>query len=287
MKTHIQSAIKGLWFNKWSTLLAIVSIGICFFILLGVFVLLYNLEIFTKKLTEKAAIVIYLKDNATKAEISSMMSELKKMGVFSKIVYISKDEALKEMRNIIDPALIELIGYNPLSDTVEAFIKDENLQNIDNVTNKIKEISIVDDVYYPAKIIAGLKKIRVTFLNLAFGAAFFISIAILFIIYVTVKSFYWKKTEEIEILKLLGATPSYIRFPFLIEGGILGLGGSIFAGLLMILLYLSLHSREILEYLPAVTQIVFPIEFLYILPFFGIAFGIFSSFFALGRIKYQ
>lgn len=102
--------------------------------------------------------MIYLKDNATKAEISSMMSELKKMGVFSKIVYISKDEALKEMRNIIDPALIELIGYNPLSDTVEAFIKDENLQNIDNVTNKIKEISTVDDVYYPAKIIAGLKK---------------------------------------------------------------------------------------------------------------------------------
>ncbi|WP_353683340.1 permease-like cell division protein FtsX [Thermodesulfovibrio sp. 3907-1M] len=287
MKMHVQSAIKGLWFNRWSTLLAIVSIGICFFILTGVFLLLYNLEIFTKKLSEKAAIVIYLKDNTTEAETSSIISELKKMGVFSRIQYISKDEALKEMRNLIDSQLIELIGYNPLSDTVEAFIKEENLQNINEITKRIKALQMVDDVYYPAKIITGLKTVRVTLRNLAVVVAFLISIAILFIIYATVKSFYWKKTEEVEILKLLGATPSYIRLPFLIEGGILGLGGSLFAVVLMILIYFSLQSKEISAYMPAITQIAFPFETFYTLPVFGIVFGMLSSFFALGRIKYQ
>ncbi|GAB5045867.1 cell division protein FtsX [Thermodesulfovibrio sp. TK110] len=287
MKAHIQSAIKGMWFNRWSTLLAIISIGICFFILTGVFLLLYNLEIFTKKLSEKAAIVIYLKDNTTQAETSLIISELKKMGVFSRIQYISKDEALKEMKNLIDPQLIELIGYNPLSNTVEAFIKEENLQNINDVTKKIKAMEMVDDVYYPAQIITGLKTIRVTLRNLAVVVAFLISIAILFIIYATVKSFYWKKTEEIEILKLLGATPSYIRFPFLIEGGILGLGGSVFAVVLVILIYFSLHSKDISAYMPAITQIAFPFEIFYTLPVFGIVFGMLSSFFALGKIKYQ
>jgi len=287
MKTHLQSAIKGLWFNKWSTLMSIISIGICFFILTGVFLLLYNLEIFTKRLSEKATIVIYLKNGTTQTETSSMIAELKKMGAFSRLHYISKEEALKEMKSLIDPSLIELIGYNPLSDTVEAFIKEENLHNIEEITKKIKGMQVVDDVYYPAKIITGLKIIRVTLRNLAIVVLCLISTAILFIIYATVKSFYWKKTEEIEILKLLGATPSYIRFPFLIEGGIIGLGGSLFAGALIVLIYFLLHSKDVLSFLPAISQIALPFEIFYILPVLGIVFGMLSSFFALGKIKYQ
>lgn len=249
--------------------------------------LLYNVEIFTKKLSTKAAIVIYLKDDTGRTEISSMIEQLKKMGVFSRIQYISKDEAIKEMKNLIDPALIELIGYNPLSDTIEAFIKEESLQNIEQITKNIKKMQIVDDVYYPAKIIVGLKTIRVTLWNLAIAGFCLISIAILFIIYATVKSFYWKKTEEIEILKLLGATPSYIRFPFLVEGGIIGLGGTIFAGILICLVYFVLHSKSFSEFLPAVTQIEFPVEIFGLLPVLGMFLGIISSFFALGKIKYQ
>ncbi|ACI21374.1 cell division protein FtsX [Thermodesulfovibrio yellowstonii] len=287
MKMHLHSAIKGLWFNRWSTLLSIISIGICFFIFTGFFLLLYNVEIFTKKLSTKAAIVIYLKDDTGRTEISSMIEQLKKMGVFSRIQYISKDEAIKEMKNLIDPALIELIGYNPLSDTIEAFIKEESLQNIEQITKNIKKMQIVDDVYYPAKIIVGLKTIRVTLWNLAIAGFCLISIAILFIIYATVKSFYWKKTEEIEILKLLGATPSYIRFPFLVEGGIIGLGGTIFAGILICLVYFVLHSKSFSEFLPAVTQIEFPVEIFGLLPVLGMFLGIISSFFALGKIKYQ
>lgn len=287
MKTHLHSAIKGLWLNKWSTLLSIISIGICFFIVTGFFLLLYNVEIFTKKLSSKAAIVIYLKDDTGASEIPSLIEQLKKMGVFSRIQYISKAEAIKEMQSLIDPALIELIGYNPLSDTIEAFIKEESLQNIEQITKNIKKIQIVDDIYYPVQIIAGLKIVRVTLWNLVIGGFCLISIAILFIIYATVKSFYWKKTEEIEILKLLGATPSYIRLPFLIEGGIIGLGGTIFAGSLILLVYFVLHSKSFSVFLPAVTQIEFPIEIFYLLPVLGMLLGIIAAFCALGKIKYQ
>ncbi|MEN2993731.1 MAG: permease-like cell division protein FtsX [Thermodesulfovibrio sp.] len=286
MKTHLKSAINGLWLNKWSTLLSVISLGICFFILTGFFMILYNVEIFTKRLSTKAAIVIYLKDQTKPTEISAMIDQLKKMGVFSNIKYISKDEAIKEMKNIIDPSIIELIGYNPLSDTVEAFIKEESLQDIERITDSIKKMQIVDDVYYPAKIIGALKMIKITLWNLAVVGFFLISTAILFIVYATIKNFYWKKTEEIEILKLLGATPSYIRFPFLIEGGVIGLGGTIFAGFLLFLLYLLLNSRSFSEFLPAVTQIEFPVDILVLMPIFGISLGVLSSFFALGKIKY-
>lgn len=287
MKSHIKSAVKGLWINKWSTLMAIMSIGICFFIIVGVFLSLYNIEIFTKKLSSKATIVVYIKDGASQSEISLLMEEIKKMGVFSSLQYISKEDALKEIENLIEPQLIELIGFNPLGDTLEAFIKEESLGDAQEIAKKIKSFAVVEDVYYPAKIVSGLRLIRITVWNFTVAVFCFLSFAILFIIYVTVKNFYWRKTEEIEILKLLGATPSYIRLPFLIEGSILGLGGAFFAGVLTFIVHFILHSKSFSEFLPAITQISVPVETFYILPVFGILLGMLSSFFALGKIKYQ
>jgi Cell division protein len=121
------------------------------------------------------------------------------------------------MKNLIDPSLLDLIGYNPLSDTIECYVKDESLQYIEQIAKKIKTSQLVDDVYYPVKFISVLKTIRITLWNLAISIFSLFALAVCFIIYATVKNFYWKKTEEIEILKLLGATPSYIRFPFIIE----------------------------------------------------------------------
>ncbi len=287
MKEHIKSAIKGLWINRYSVLIATVSIGICFFTITCFFALLYNLENFTKKLTTKASIVIYLKSDTKTDEISSLMNELKKMQSFSSLRYISKEDALKEMKDIIDPELIKLIGYNPLSDTIEAFIKDESLQDIDRIVDKIKSFQSVEEIYYPTNVIVGLKMIRTVLLNL-FGAIFFLlSIAILFIIYAIVQSFYWKKTEEIEVLKLLGATPSYIRFPFLIEGGLIGFVGAIWALIASLGVYFVFHLKNISFFLPSISQLEFPTEIFYVLPILGIFLGMLSSFIAIGRIKYQ
>jgi len=287
MKSPLQSAIKNLWLSKWSTLMAIVSIGVCFFIVTAVLIGLYNLDIFSKKLSSKATIVIYIKNEIPETEIYQFINKLKETGFFTKIQYISKEDALKEMQNIIEPSMIELIGYNPLSNTVEAFIKDEKIEKIEEITQNIKKSDLVEDVYYPSKIIYALKTLKITLWNLGIIIFCFLSLAILFIIYATVKNHYWKKTEEIEILKLLGATPSYIRYPFITEGGILGLLGSLLATVSIVIIYFFLHSKNVIEFLPAITQLVFPFEILYILPCIGLLLGVASSFVALGKIKYQ
>ncbi|MDI6714533.1 MAG: permease-like cell division protein FtsX [Thermodesulfovibrio sp.] len=287
MKSPLQSAIKNLWLSKWSTLMAIVSIGVCFFIVTAVLIGLYNLDIFSKKLSSKATIVIYIKNEIPETEIYQFINKLKETGFFTKIQYISKEDALKEMQNIIEPSMIELIGYNPLSNTVEAFIKDEKIEKIEEITQNIKKSDLVEDVYYPSKIIYALKTLKITLWNLGVIIFCFLSLAILFIIYATVKNHYWKKTEEIEILKLLGATPSYIRYPFITEGGILGLLGSLLATVSIVIIYFFLHSKNVIEFLPAITQLVFPFEILYILPCIGLLLGVASSFVALGKIKYQ
>lgn len=287
MTGQFYSAIKSLWNSKWSTLIAISSIGVCFFIITILFIGLYNLDVFTKNLSNKAAFVVYIKNGISKNETLKLIEELKSMETFSKVKFISKEEALNEMKNTIEPSLIELIGFNPLSDSIELFLKDEKLTSAEELINKIKNSEIVEDVYYPSKVINILKTIKMTLWNLGIVLFSLLSISILFIIYATVKNHYWRKHEEIEILKLLGATPAYIRYPFLAEGGLLGfLGGSV-ATCFILLIYFLLQTKNIGEFLPVLSQIVFPIETIYSLPAGGFILGVLSAFFALGKIRYQ
>lgn len=287
MKAHIQSAIKDLWSNRWVTLLSTLTVAVCFFIISGISIFLYNLDIFTKKLSTKAAVVIFLNDSATTEQTNQLIQQLKTKGVFSKIQYVSKEKALNEMKDIVEPSLIDLIGYNPLFNTIEAYLKDETLLKVEDVVKEIKGYQFVDDVYYPTNIVTGLKLLRITIWNLAVGVFILLTVSVLFVVYSTIKSFYWKKTEEIEILKLLGATPSYIRLPFLIEGAAVGLVGSIFSEFFIFIIYFFLQTKHIGEVLPIFTQVVIPVEIFYGLPIFGFTSGIVSSFLSIGKIRYQ
>lgn len=287
MNSAIVYAIKSLWSNKWSTLIAMLSIGVCFFIITLIGIGLYNLNIFTKKISNKAALVIYLKNGVSQTEISQFKESLEKKDVFSKIRFISKEDALKEMKELIEPSLIELIGFNPLSDTVEAFIKDDKFNKLEEISKELKNHKYVEDVYYPSNIIYALKTLKITIWNLGILILSLLGLSILFIIYATVKNHYWKKGEEIEILKLLGATPSYIRYPFLTEGGLLGLAGSILATVAIFLIYFVLYSKETVSYIPAISNLVLPLEVFYLLPSAGLLLGVISAFLALGKIRYQ
>ncbi|MCX8034579.1 MAG: permease-like cell division protein FtsX [Thermodesulfovibrio sp.] len=287
MNNYLVYAIKNLWLNKWSSLMAILSLGVCFFIITLTAIGLYNLNIFTKKLSNKAAMVIYLKNGLSREDITQFTESLQKKDIFSKIKFISKEDALREMKDLIEPTLIELIGFNPLADTVEAYIKDEKLNNLEKITEELKNHKYVEDVYYPTNIIYVLKTLKITLWNLGIVILSLLGLSIFFIIYATVKNHYWKKGEETEILKLLGATPSYIRYPFLTEGGLLGLAGSLIATLSIFLLYFILYSKEMMYYLPAISQLILPIEVFYLLPSAGLLLGIISALIALGKIRYQ
>lgn len=287
MKNSFSYAIKSLWLNKWSTLIAILSIAVCFFIITVISIGLYNLNIFTNKLSSKAALVIYLKDGVSKDEKNKFIESLNEKNIFTKIRFISKEEALKEMKDIVEPKLIELIGFNPLNDSIEAYLKDEKLHLLDEITRELKNNSNVEDIHYPSQIISTLKTLKITLWNIGVIILSLLGLSAFFIIYATVKNHYWKKGEEIEILKLLGATPSYIRYPFITEGGLLGLLGSLIATLSIFILYFILYSKEVTKYLPALSQLILPVEVLYLLPSSGLLLGVISALIALGKIRYQ
>lgn len=287
MRNHFSSALRSLWLSRWSTLFAVLSIGVSLFIVTVIFLGYYNIELFTRNLSGRVALVVYLKDGTPSKEISKFIEEQKNSGFFSKVKYITREEALNDLKNWIEPSLIELIGFNPLWDSVELFLNDEKLNEVEAIAEKLKSNTIVEDVYYPSKVISFLRTLKMTLYNLGVAVLALLLGSVLFIVYSTVKNHYWRKFEEIEILKLLGATPSYIRLPFMVEGGLIGLLGGFIATVAIISISIFIKSKNFIDFLPFLAQVVFPIEFVLPLPVFGLFLGVVASIFSLGKIRYQ
>ena len=124
-------------------------------------------------------------------------------------------------------------------------------------------------------------KLSATFL----GTTIFI--AIIFITYNTIKIFFYRRNDEIETLKLLGATRGFIRQPFLIEGLLIGLAGGITASLALF----GLHSFILIrgtEFMPAIRAMIisFPLEVYMSVPLAGAVMSFTGSLIAVGKIKF-
>jgi cell division transport system permease protein len=111
------------------------------------------------------------------------------------------------------------------------------------------------------------------------------SAGMLFVCYSTVKILFYRKEREIETYKLLGATKGFIRTPFLIEGGVIGLSGGFLSFLAMLTLYYFVVLRLSLTF-PLFKFILFPIDLSFAIPLSGLFLGITGAAIAIGRIRY-
>jgi len=112
-----------------------------------------------------------------------------------------------------------------------------------------------------------------------------LSTGIVFVCYSTVKILFYRRKEEIETFKLLGATKGFIRTPFLIEGAVIGTAGGIL-GLLGIFAFYYLVILRLSVAMPIFKMILFPSDLFLPLPFIGMFLGITGAVIALGRLKY-
>lgn len=282
-------ALKSLWFYRWINLLSILSIATGLFIYGIVLFSLYNLERATHRVPEKFTITVFLKDKTTEKQIQRLVDSLSKERIISRIRYISKDKALQELKESLADAayVLEGLDENPLFPSLEIKLKEDafNKQETELFIKRLKGLEIVEDVFYGEDIFTSIKSLYRNFRITALVLVVLFSIAVIFVSYSTVKILFFRRKEEIEIYKLLGATKGFIRGPFIFEGTFIGmLGGLIASGALFAIFRVlkGLGNPEIpimrmLEMSPAILAIV---------PASGMVLGFIGSIIALGRLKY-
>ena len=287
----VQTAFKSILREKWIYLLTILSIGISLLILSAFITITLNMDSLLTRWAKSFGLVVYLDDNLNREAESALKEFFENDPDIIEVKYISKGEAVEELKLILgsNARIIEELNENPLPSSLELKLKSE-LLNPSFVKRKAAQINImtgVDEVQYGEKWLSSLNTIsRIMKLSATFlGVAIFI--AIIFITYNTIKIFFYRRNDEIETLKLLGATRGFIRLPFLIEGLIIGLIGGITGSFALF----GIHSLILIkgtEFMPAIRAMIisFPLEVYLSVPLAGALMSFTGSLIAVGKIKY-
>jgi len=285
----VKLALQSLRKDKWINVLSMLTIFAGLFIISLSFFIFYNIDTATRNLPEKFSMVVYLEDSIPQDKIDQIAGSIRTKKPVSSVTFISQEEAFKELKATLRNSqyVLEGIDENPLPDSLEVKLRKEAVgsEAVKQLAGEIKKIKGVSEVDYGEKFLSTLHNIKngVRFIGIILASI--LSTGIVFVCYSTVKILFYRRNEEIETFKLLGATKWFIRAPFLIEGAVIGLAGGITSLVAMFLLY-HLVVVKLAVSLPVFNAVLFPARIFLSLPLIGMVLGISGAAIALGRLKY-
>ena len=212
--------------TPFQALAASMVMFITFFALLTFLSIAVGSQAVLKFYESKPQVIAFFKDGTTPQDVAAISAALSRDTKVVDTKYISKEEALKiyQERNQNDPVLLELVTANILPASLEISTKSPG--DLSYVANILKQEPVVGEVIVPEDVVASLtsatKIIRLVGGTIVVFMAFFAILVTLMIIGFKIRL----KRDEIEIMRLVGASGSFIRAPFIIEGITYGLVGA-------------------------------------------------------------
>lgn len=177
----------------------------------------------------KPQVIVFFKEGTTNQDVSAIENALHQESRVTNTKYVSKEDALQIYRekNKNDPTLLELVTANILPASLE--ISTQNPADLAPIANILKKEPVVSDVIVPEDVVQTLTQVT-GIIRMVGGAT--VGFLLIFATLVIVMIIGFKirlKRNEIEIMRLLGASPSFIRNPFILEGMFYGITGAILA----------------------------------------------------------
>lgn len=232
---HFREGSRNVFRNGWMSFASISSIAVSLFIL-GIFMLIaLNVNKIADQVDSQAQISVYLQLDTTKQKAEEIGRSIKRIPEVKNVTFVSKEEGLERFRKSMGEAGKEALkGYedenNPLPDMFE--VESFDPQKIGFVAKQIEALNETDpkksimEVKYGKEAIEKLFKITNAIRNIGLFIVIGLAVMAMFLISTTIKMTIIARRREISIMKLVGATNSFIRWPFFIEGAIIGLIGS-------------------------------------------------------------
>lgn len=227
----------------------VISIALVLFLLGIVGFLLLNAKKVTDFMKENVNVTVYLKDTAKDVEIKQLEKSLALADYVKNTDFVSKDEAADAMKAEFGDDFMDLVGYNPLQNSIDVKLKADFLTNekLEELTALAQEKSFVDEVKYDESLVelinSNVKKISFWVLLLS---ALFTLIAVL-LINSSIRLSVYSKRFTIKTMQMVGATKSFIRRPFVWKSIKLGILGAIVAliGLSFVVYYVDKMFPEL------------------------------------------
>lgn len=241
----VREAFSSLWRNKTMSFTSVISITAMLTLFGVVMLMVLNLNGMVFQTGEKLdKVVFFLKDDAKPKDVNAFIDELDENKKVKKVAYVSKEEALEEFKEGFgeNSSILENIpGGNPLPASITVEMKE--LSYGKEIEDKYKDIPIVEDHNYYYDFVTQMMKIQNGVKYVGAAIVLILVLISVLIIHNTIKIAISNKEKEINIMKYVGATNTYIRGPFLINGIIFGILGSAISGFLTLRLYGIIFDR--------------------------------------------
>lgn len=240
--------IKNAWNNRG---MSIASIGILVSCLLitGVAVLFcQNLQAMVDKIGSENVVTVYLELKLPDKDVERVGKQIEAVDNISKVVFYSKEEGIKEFDNQLGDIKDEFTGdENPLPDAYKITMSD--LSKYDATVQYISSIDGVLKVSNRSDIAKTLTEISNIVATVGFWIVFVLGMISLFIISNAIKATMHSRRFEISIMKSVGATNTFVRVPFIVEGLVIGVISGILSSILMKFVYEGILSTVQTKYI--------------------------------------
>lgn len=245
LNNNLKDSIKSV-FRNFSLSVASISCITITLILVAVAILLSeNVNKFTDDIEKDVTIVVYIKKDATEEDRKALDTKINLLSNIESVTFMSKEAIRKDMSKDSEGLGTILSEYdentNPLLD--EYLVKVKDTEKIGTTAKQIKDLSGVSQVKYGEGMVEELVKIFDTVKKIMVVIVIGLVIVTAFLISNTIKITINNRKRQIEIMRLVGASNSYIKMPFFFEGIILGFIGSIIPVLLSLYGYVYLYDK--------------------------------------------
>jgi len=225
-----KQAIASIQRNGWMSVASVITMGICLMVLGSALLVVLNTNKLVTSIESDVEIMAYVDMGVSPTATAELGKRLSSLPGVAEVVFIPKQEALQDLKQRFgsnEELLGALKGKNPLPDAYK--IKASEPQEVILIAQELEKWPDFEKVRYGKGVIEKLFSVTRWIKLVSVALMSFLAITAVFVIATTIRLAMNARRTEIEIMKMVGATDWFIRWPFLIEGLFLGLIGAIVA----------------------------------------------------------
>lgn len=280
-----KEGFKNVWTNRMMSLASIGVLISCLILTGAAALLSLNIKEVVASVGDTNVTNVYLVEGINEIEATYIGKQIENTANVTSAEFYSKEEAIKEFENTLGPEVFQNMQAenNPLPDTFKVTMEDMSLY--DETIEKISVIEGVESVSSRSEVADKLTRLDTLISTLGVGIVVALGLISLFIISNTIRMSMYSRRFEISIMKSVGATNTFVRVPFIIEGMLLGLISSLLSIGLLYLIY-DLIMQSITHIIASVIPIPFMTVFWPITGIFvaaGLIIGAASGFISIGK----
>lgn len=268
--------------NLWASVLTVFTAVAVFFVIGVGLLFVLNMKNVVASMEDQLTIEAYLQPDANVSEIAKSAARIKNV---RDVKIITKQMALDSLRARIGTRMeaLNLLGDNPLPDSIEITMDDAYA--VPATVHKLEAMPGVEDVIYAGKVAEYLTRISNFISEMSLVLLIIAVLASGIVLFNTVKLAVFAREEEIKVMLLVGASPTYIALPYVIQGLILGVAGSLFSFAFLTVAYVAALGklREMMPFLPFVDVSVLVSKLGLLLLACGITVSLIASYLAVSK----